>query len=63
MLPFPGARSGAEVGSPAHGRGRGGAPHLGFVVFAGVDFTEVSVLLWRRKVLDRVEVKLRFKII
>lgn len=66
FVPGPGSgpeRDWSEVSSPAHGRGRGRASHLGLVVFAGVDFTEMPVLLWRRQVLNGVEVELRLKII
>ncbi len=33
------------------------------VGFAGVDLAEMPIVLWRRKVLNRVEVELGFKII
>lgn len=51
------------LSSPPDRRSRRSSSHHALVVFAGVDLTEIPVLLWRWKVFNRVEVKLGFKII
>lgn len=53
----------SEVRSPGDGRSGRSSSHQGPGLFTGVDLAEMSVLLWRRKVFNRVEVELGFKII